>query len=138
MKLEKLNELVDNSELNQLQKTITKGFLSRANDYELERSEKRDLIETTYGDVAIDEIVLATDEVIIFKIMPRKRDAHEWDTKYPFRSILLKNGKWKRVNTVSPSLDTAFLCYLESKYLGSNSNFTEFALKMLEININNK
>jgi hypothetical protein len=135
MKLDTLNELVDNSELGQLQKNITKGFLARANDYELERAEKRDLIEKIYGNVAIDEIVLATDEVIIFKTLFRKRDGHEWDTKYPFRSILLKNGKWERNSTVSPSLDTAFLCYLEGKYLGGNSNFTEFAMKMLEIKI---
>jgi len=43
--------------------------------------------------------------------------------------------KWQRVNTVSPTLDTAFLCYLESKYLDANSRFTDFALKMLEIKI---
>ena len=43
--------------------------------------------------------------------------------------------KWQRVNTVSPSLDVAFLCYLESKYLDANSRFTDFALKMLEIKI---
>jgi hypothetical protein len=58
----------------------------------------------------------------------------EWDIKYPFRSIYLsKKGTWERTNTVSQSFDLAFLVYLQYKHLGLNSQFVDFAMKMLEI-----
>ena len=82
----------------------------------------------------LDEVVLSNDDVKIYTVRPKEKD--DWDTKYPYKSIFKnKKGKWERSCIVSPSLDTAYLAYLESKYLGNNSKFTDFAIKMLEIKI---
>lgn len=130
----KLEDLINDSDMNQLQKNISLGFVSRAKESEEQRRNVRQLVEEIANEKKLNGIVLSTDEVIIYTIFPR-RVGDEWDVKYPFRSIYFDGKKWQRVNTVSPTLDTAFLCYLESKYLDANSRFTNFALKMLEIKI---
>lgn len=127
----KLEDLINDSDMNQLHKNVSLGFVSRAKESEEQKRNLRKLVEETTNVKNLDTIVLSTDEVIIYTV----RNGDEWDIKYPFRSIYFKDEKWQRVNTVSPSLDTAFLCYLESKYLDANSRFTDFALKMLEIKI---
>lgn len=133
MKIDKLQELINDSDMNQMQKNISLGFISRAEERENKRAEARDLIEKVYSKCTVEDIPVITDEVIIFKIVGKKED--EWDTRYPYRSIYFKDGKWNRVHVISPSLDVAFLVYLGEKYQGSNSQFSDFALKMLEIKI---
>lgn len=130
----KLEDLINGSDMNQLQKNVSLGFVSRAKESEEQRRNLRKLVEETANEKNLNEIILSTDEVIIYTVLPR-RTGDEWDIKYPFRSIYFKDEKWQRVNTISPTLDTAFLCYLEYKYLDANSRFTDFALKMLEIKI---
>lgn len=133
MKTDKLEELIDNSDLNKLQKNVTKGFILRAKDNEEKRQEDRDLIEQVANVKNLAEVVLSTDEVKIYTVFRMKDVGNE---KYPFRAIYLdKDRVWRRVNTVSPNLDTAYIVYLEYKYLDANSRFTDFALKMLEIKI---
>ena len=77
------------------------------------------------------EVVLSTDEVKVYTVSGKD----EWDIKYPFRSIYAEKGTWKRSSTVSPTFDIALIVYLQNKYLGLNSQFVEFAMKMLEISL---
>lgn len=132
MNTEKIQELITNSDLPQIKKQVSIGFISRAEKaYEKSVADK-DLIIKIGNVNTYFETILSTDEVKIYKVSGKD----EWDIKYPFRSIYLdKNGNWKRVATVAPTLDTAFIAYLENKYLGENSGFSDFALKMLEIKI---
>ena len=132
MNTERLERLIESDEhSNQLQKNILKGFILRAKDKETERTEVRDLIEQVANEKKLASVVVSTDEVKIYTVYGKD----EWDIKYPFRSIYFKDGKWNRTSTVNPTLDTAFLAYLSYKYQGGNSQFTDFALKMLEIKI---
>lgn len=134
MNTEKLKELITNSDSNQLQKNIMIGFIERAKEKESLRVEDRKIIEEVGNVKHLDEVVLSNDDVKIYTVRPKEKD--DWDTKYPYRSIFKnKNGKWERTCTVSPSFDLAYLTYLEKKYLGINSQFTDFAIKMLEIKI---
>lgn len=134
MNTQKLKDLVETSDMVQFQKNMTIGLLSRIEEQETKKIEDRLLIEKVANEKKTFKILYSSDEVKIYSILHGKDD---WDVKYPVRSIFLnsKKGIWERVCTVSPSFDTAFLNYLENKYLGSNSRFTDFALKMLEIKI---
>ena len=127
----KLEQLIQDSDWSERDKLINLGFILRAKDFETEKRKDRDFIEETASIKNLAEVVLSTDEVKIYTI----RGNDKWDVKYPFRSIYLKDGKWIRSHVVSPSLDVAFLVYLGEKYQGGNSQFTDFALKMLEIKI---
>jgi hypothetical protein len=134
MNTEKLKELINNSELNQLQQNVMVGFIDRANELEQLRREDRKLIEEAGGVNYLDEVILSNDDVKIYTVRPKEKD--DWETKYPYRSIVKnKDGKWTRSCTVSPTLDIAYLVYLENKHLGLNSQFSEFAMKMLGIKI---
>jgi hypothetical protein len=132
MNTDKIKELVGNSELPQIQKNMLIGFINRANEEQEKKTEDREFIEEIAKEKKISEIILSTDEVMIYTVYGKE----DWDIKYPYRSIY-KNSKgvWERSNTVSPSLDTAYLVYLEKKHLGLNSQFVDFALKMLEIKL---
>lgn len=118
------------SELPQLQKNAMNGLIDRAKAEQERKREDRRLIEQVANEKKLSEIILSTDEVKIYTVIGKG----EWDVKYPFRSIYLgRKGTWENTNTVSPTLDSAFLVYLQYKHLGSNSQFVDFAMKMLEI-----
>lgn len=130
MTTEKIKEFVNNSELPQLQKNVMNGFIDRAKDEQERKREDRQLIEQVANEKKLSEVILSTEEVKIYTVSGKD----EWDIKYPFRSIYVgKKGTWERTNTVSPTFDLAFLVYLQYKYLGLNSQFVDFAMKMLEI-----
>lgn len=134
MNTEKLKELITNSDSNQLQKNVMIGFITRAEESEDKNSEDRQLVIDIANEKRLSKIVLSNDEVKIYTVNPKGKD--DWETKYPYRSIFKnKKGQWERTCTVSPSFDLAYLTYLEKKYLGLNSQFTDFAIKMLEIKI---
>lgn len=135
MNTEKLIELVDGSDMNQLQKNVTKGFITRAKEAEDKRNRTRDLIEEVYGKDRIDEVLLTTDELIVFSISGRKNDP--FDNKFPIRGVSFnqKKNRWERINTACSTLDEMFLTFLEKKYLGDNEQFTHYAMKMLEMPI---
>lgn len=123
---EKIKELVNNSDLLQIQKSMMNGFIDRAKDEQEREREDRQLIEQVANEKKLSEVILSTDEVKIYTV--RGKD------EYPFRSIYLgKKGTWERTNTVSPNLDLAYLVYLQYKHLSLNSQFVDFAMKMLEI-----
>ena len=130
MVIEKIKELVDSSEPSQLQKRLINGFIKRVKDKQEEEREDRQLIEQVANEKKLSEVILSTDEVKIYTVSGKD----EWDAKYPFRSIYVsKKGTWERCSTVSPNLDLAYLVYLQHKHLGLNSQFVDFAMKMLEI-----
>lgn len=130
--MESIEKLINESTLSTIQKNVAVGFVKRAQLSKEKYSADRHLIEETDKHVILTDIILSTDDVKIYKVTGK----HEWDIKFPFRSIFLNSkGKWERIDTVSPSLDIAFLCYLGKKYIGSNSQFTDFAVKMLGIKI---
>jgi len=131
MTTEKIKEFVTNSELPQFQKNLMNGFIDRAIDERETKRKDRKLIEQVANEKKLFEITLSTDEVKIYTVSGKD----EWDIKYPFRSIFFKDGKWFRTHIVSPCLDTAFLVYLGEKHQDGNSQFSQFAIKMLEINI---
>lgn len=130
MSIEKIKELVNNSELPQLQKYIMNGFIERAKEEQERKREDRQLIEQVANEKKLSEVIFSNDEVKIYTVFGKD----EWSIKYPFRSIYIgKKGTWERNNTVSPNLDLAYLVYLQYKHLGQNSQFVDFAMKMLEI-----
>ena len=132
MTADKLSELVNNCELSQLQKNLMLGFIQNAMEAKNKNSIDRKLIEEKAGINNISEVLLSNDDVKIYKV----RGKETWEVKYPYRSIYCdKKGVWRSTNMVSPSFDVAFIVYLEAKYLDSNSRFSDFALKMLEIKI---
>lgn len=133
MNTDRLLQLIEESDMVQMQKNVSRGFVHRAKENEDKRAEARELIEKVYNKCTLEDISIITDEFIIFKIIGRKGD--EFDIKYPYRSIFFKDNKWYRIHTVCTSIDEALLAYLGEKYLGSNNTFAYFAMKMLEIKI---
>lgn len=132
MQTEPIKKLINESELATLQKIVLCGFIDRAKNNEERNREDRRLIELVSNEKKLLEVILSTDEVKIYTILGKD----EWDVKAPFKSIYLdKDGTWKRVNIVSPSFDVAFLAYLQYKHLGANIQFVGFAMKMLDIKI---
>lgn len=127
---EVLHELIDASTLVPIQKNIIKGFIDRSQDKETEDRNLRELLHSLGVSNATD-IVLDSPTVLIYLIQGKD----EWDIKYPYRVCYRKDTsqKWQLANTVSPTLDLAMLVSLQVRYLGYNSQFIEFATKMLEI-----
>lgn len=133
--MEKLKHLISNSDLSELQKLSLIGFVERAKEDNKKSQEDRQLIEQVANVKNLSEVVLSTDEVKIYTV----RGKDEWDIESPYRSIFLdKKGTWSRSCTVSPTFDIAFLVYLQNKYIGENSDFVDFAMKMLDIKIEEK
>ncbi len=132
--IEKLNKLVDKSEFSPLEKLQAGRFLHQSNNLVKLEKCQIDLVEIIAGQkTKIEIIIYSGEDVIIYKVIPK--DSEHWDTKYPYRYIILKNKKWSRGTTVSPDFNSCFLYYLEEKHLGLNSQFAEFAMKMLGVNI---
>lgn len=132
MTTEKIKELINNSEMPNIQKNVLNGFIDRAKEQQEKKLQDRYLIKKVANEKKLSEVILSTDEVKIYTVSGND----EWDIKYPFRSIYLReNGTWERTNTVSPNLDLAYLVYLQYKHLGLNSQFVDFAVKMLDIKI---
>lgn len=135
MYTDKLIELIETSELPQMQKNILKGFVVRNTEKEEKEQADLEIVKTFGREKYIDSIVLSTDEVKIYKVVANPKD--DWTIKFPYRLIYVdsKKGNWTRANMVSPTLTTAYLVYLGVKHLGENSQFVDFACQMLDIKI---
>lgn len=132
MNTEELKEIIKHSDMSNIQKDVTIDIISRFKQIEDKRASDRLLIEQVANEKKLEEILYSSDEVKIYSIIGN----NNWDIKYPIRIIFLnKKGTWERSNTVSPNFEIAFLIYMENKHLGYNSQFVNFALKMLEIKI---
>lgn len=128
--IEKLKDLVNGSEMARFEKTIMLGHIERWLQDDLNKEEDRSLVQQVTNEKCLSEILISTDHVKIYTVSGKD----EWSIKYPYRSIFLnQQGIWQRSTTVSPSLDSAYLVYLEKKHLGQNSQFADFACKMLDI-----
>lgn len=132
--MELLLNLIEKSDVNQTQKLLAKGFVKGAQEIRDKSREDVNLIRSLSENKIVEDVVLSTDEVKIYKILSKKGD-DQWDIKYPYRAIYFsqKSNKWYRIANISPSFDVAFLYYLQYKYLDANSQFADFASKMLEI-----
>jgi hypothetical protein len=126
----KLKELIDNSIEDKIQKSKL-NYLVKDLDENLEKEfQDKSLITKVAEKNRSFEVVLSTDEVKIYKI----RGKEDWDKKYPYRLIFFNSvERWESCSTVSPTFDIALLVFLTEKYLGSNSQFSSFAQKMLGI-----
>ena len=131
--IDKLKHLcAEDKTLTKVHKIIIDAFIDRADEQETSRIKTQQLIESIAHEKHILDIVLSTDDVKIYTVGGKD----EWEIKYPYRCIILdKNGKWKRCSTVSPTFDIALLVYLQNKHIGENSQFADFAIKMLNINL---
>ena len=92
MNTDKLKELINNSDSNQVHKNIMIGFIDRVNETESKYREDRKLIEEVGGVKHLDEVILSNDDVKIYTVTPSEKDERE--TKYHYRSIVKnKDGK---------------------------------------------
>lgn len=127
---ENIKQLIEESDSNALFKKVANRYIDGAeNIFSIERK-NRELVETVAREKQILDILYASDEVIFYTVYGND----EWSVKYPVRSIY-KNNKdnWERCATVSPTMDTAYLVYLENKQ--NAIGFADFALKMLDIKL---
>ncbi len=133
MDLSKIKEAINSIECNQLQKNVMNGFIDRAAENNNQRIADRTLIEDVAREKNLSEVIISNEDVKIYKVSGKE----DWDINYPYKSIFkeTKSGKWIMSGTASPTLDLAFLVYLEKKHLGFNSRFVDFAAKMLEIKL---
>ena len=127
---ENIKQLIKESDSNALFKKVANRYIDGAeNIFSIERK-NRELVETVAREKQILDILYASDEVIFYTVYGND----EWSVKYPVRSIY-KNNKdnWERCATVAPTMDTAYLVYLEDKQKARG--FADFALKMLDIKL---
>jgi hypothetical protein len=133
MNVENLISLIDKSEIPNMQKNHYRGFVLRAKEELHNAAIDKVLIEKVANEKNRFDLILSTDEVKIYKIFEPKDILYE---KNPFKSIFKNSkGEWRSTHAIYPTLDTAYLGYLDYKHLGSNSQFLSFAIKMLEIKI---
>lgn len=127
---ENIKQLIEESDGNALFKKLANGYIDGAeNIFSIERK-NRELVETVAREKHLLDILYASDEVIFYTVYGND----EWSVKYPVRSIY-KNNKdnWERCATVAPTMDAAYLVYLEDKQKARG--FADFALKMLDIKL---
>lgn len=133
MNTEKIEKLINESDsLKKMEKNVLLGFVLRSKERADKDTEDRELIEKVAREKRSFEIVISTEDIKIYKVAPSK---DEWDAKFPFRSIFVKPKSviWERCDTVAPTLDLALLNCLGKKHGSSNSQFADFAAKMLDI-----
>ena len=127
---ENIKQVIEESDSNTLFKTLANRYIDNT-EYILSIERKnRELVETVAREKHLLDILYASDEVIFYTVYGND----EWSIKYPVRSIY-KNDKdnWERCATVAPTMDTAYLVYLEDKQKARG--FADFALKMLDIKL---
>lgn len=127
---ENIKQLIEESDSNALFKTIANKYIDGTEDLLSIKRKNRELVETVAREKHLLDILYASDEVIFYTVYGND----EWSVKYPVRSIY-KNNKdnWERCATVAPTMDTAYLVYLENKQ--DARGFADFALKMLDIKL---
>ena len=127
---ENIKRLITESNNNTLFKTIANKYIDGVEEMLSTRSLNRELVETVATEKHLLNILYASDEVIFYTVYGND----EWSIKYPVRSIYKNDkGNWERCATVAPTMDTAYLVYLEDKQKARG--FADFALKMLDIKL---
>ena len=127
---EKIKQLIEESNHTSLVKTLANKYIDGLEEMLSTRSLNRELVETVAREKHLLDILYASDEVIFYTVYGND----EWSIKYPVRSIYKNDkGNWERCATVAPTMDTAYLVYLENKQ--DARGFADFALKMLDIKL---
>lgn len=126
--IKQISETVTNivsvsKELNPMQKNHFRGMLNNAVADRLKNDEANDIINSVDKSVKVSEIVLHTDEVIIYKT---------YDKDYPFGGVFYKDEKWNRLSNISDTFDKLILVYLSIKYSG-RSESTYYVAKLLDM-----
>ena len=125
-----IKQVIEESNHTSLVKTLANKYIDGLEEMLSTRSLNRELVETVAREKHLLDILYASDEVIFYTVYGND----EWTIKYPVRSIYKNNkGNWERCATVSPTMDTAYLVYLENKQ--DARGFADFALKMLDIKL---
>ena len=126
--IEKLKELIENSNLSKIERIQAVAFITKAAKEQEAETETINLIEDISEEKVDNVLLLIAEDFIIYTRRNNKAN------QYPIRSIYRNNeGFWKRNPCVNDNFDRAMLKCLEMKHLGYNSEFTEFACKMLVI-----
>ena len=127
---ENIKQLIEESNHTSLVKTLANKYIDGLEEMLSTRSLNRELVETVAREKHLLDILYASDEVIFYTVYGND----EWSIKYPVRSIYKNDkGNWERCATVAPTMDTAYLVYLENKQ--DARGFADFALKMLDIKL---
>lgn len=125
-----IKQLIEESNHTSLVKTLANKYIDGLEEMLSTRSLNRELVETVAREKHLLDILYASDEVIFYTVY----GSDEWSIKYPVRSIYKNDkGNWERCATVAPTMDTAYLVYLENKQ--DARGFADFALKMLDIKL---
>lgn len=125
-----IKQVIEESNHTSLAKTLANKYIDGLEEMLSTRSLNRELVETVAREKHLLDILYASDEVIFYTVYGND----EWSIKYPVRSIYKNNkGNWERCATVAPTMDTAYLVYLENKQ--DARGFADFALKMLDIKL---
>lgn len=131
--MEKILNLIENSEDSNFTKIRMKSFVNRANEAIQEHQSDMNLISEVGHERKAFEIILSTDEIKVYKTLNTKGEiVNEYPYKFIYKNL---EGKWVNSHTISPSFDVTLLSYLEEKYCGLNSQFSLFASRMLGIKI---
>lgn len=140
-KTENILKLIADSGYSGHDKNQMASFVKTASTNEKQHINDLNIIDYTCDDIydgclKIKKIVLSTDDVKIYKIVAKENgfddDSNHFHNSNPFRLIYKKSeGNWVGCGTVASSLDEALLVYLQYKHLGENSQFSEFASRML-------
>ena len=125
-----IKQVIEESNHTSLVKTLANKYIDGLEEMLSTRSLNRELVETVAREKHLLDILYASDEVIFYTVYGND----EWNIKYPVRSIYKNDkGNWERCATVAPTMDTAYLFYLENKQ--DARGFADFALKMLDIKL---
>lgn len=125
-----IKQVIEESNHTSLVKTLANKYIDGLEEMLSTRSLNRELVETVAREKHLLDILYASDEVIFYTVYGND----EWSIKYPVRSIYKNDkGNWERCATVAPTMDTAYLVYLENKQ--DARGFADFALKMLDIKL---
>ena len=125
-----IKQVIEESNHTSLAKTLANKYIDGLEEMLSTRSLNRELVETVAREKHLLDILYASDEVIFYTVYGND----EWSIKYPVRSIYKNDkGNWERCATVAPTMDTAYLVYLENKQ--DARGFADFALKMLDIKL---
>ena len=125
-----IKQVIEESNHTSLVKTLANKDIDGLEEMLSTRSLNRELVETVAREKHLLDILYASDEVIFYTVYGND----EWSIKYPVRSIYKNDkGNWERCATVAPTMDTAYLVYLENKQ--DARGFADFALKMLDIKL---
>jgi len=76
--------------------------------------------------VGIEDIIVDLEDVKIFKVANKSYEEN------PYSFIIKVNDEWRGGNQYGVTFDEVLLLYLQVKHIGYNSDFANFAKKMLE------